>query len=60
MVAGMNWPGWPVLPVLMLAAGFVTVVTFMVPAAPGSREDTADAPGASERRSGAMGGPANE
>lgn len=38
-MTGFIWPGWPVLPVLMLAAGFVTLVAFMLPAAPGSRED---------------------
>ena len=33
MMTGLIWPGWPVLPVLMLAAGFVTLVSFVLPAA---------------------------
>lgn len=39
IMTGVIWPGWPVLPVLMLAAGFVTLVSFVRPAAPASRED---------------------
>ena len=39
MMTGFIWPGWPMLPVLMLAAGFVKVVSFVLPVAPGSRED---------------------
>lgn len=39
MVAGLSWPGWPMLPVLVLSAGFVTLVSFVLLAAPSSRED---------------------
>lgn len=56
IVTGFIWPGWPVLPVLMLSAGFVTLASVVLPAAHRAREDTADAPGANERPSEAMGG----
>ena len=35
IVAGLNWPGWQVLPVLMLSAGFLTLVSLVLPAATG-------------------------